>query len=224
MRNEKERKRKKETPRRRKSPPTEAQAPGLENPPPLSRQKEVARDGKKDGGAAGGRQRMESLDTMIQIRSVTAVCLPRQHKKSQHRRRREEDLTFFLSLFPFLSVYLSRSIVVFHYSSHASAPLLPPAAPRRFSSLLNFLHSLLRVSFMPFPFCINTSSSSTTSLCLQRKREAVARFALFSLTISLSLSLDPVTDRRDFKFLLSFRCASAERKTPFLMLFDSTRR
>lgn len=163
---------------------------------------------------------------MIQIRSVTAVCLPRQHKKSQHRRRREEDLTFFLSLFPFLSVYLSRSIVVFHYSSHASAPLLPPAAPRRFSSLLNFLHSLLRVSFMPFPFCINTSSSSTTSLCLQRKREAVARSALFSLTISLflSLSLDPVTDRRDFKFLLSFRSVSAERKTPFLMLFDSTRR
>lgn len=167
----------------------EAQAPGLENPPPLSRQKEVARDGKKDGGAAGRRQRMESLDTMIQIRSVTAVCLPRQHKKSQHRRRREEDLTFFLSLFPFLSVYLSRSIVVFHYSSHASAPLLPPAAPRRFSSLLNFLHSLLRVSFMPFPFCINTSSSSTTSLCLQRKREVVARSALFSLTISLSLFL-----------------------------------
>lgn len=149
----------------------------------------MARDGKKDGGAAGRRQRMESLDTMIQIRSVTAVCLPRQHKKSQHRRRREEDLTFFLSLFPFLSVYLSRSIVVFHYSSHASAPLLPPAASRRFSSLLNFLHSLLRVSFMPFPFCINTSSSSTTSLCLQRKREAVARSALFSLTISLSLFL-----------------------------------
>lgn len=129
MRNEKERKRRKETPRRRKSPPTKLQAPGLENPPPLSRQKEVARDGKKDGGAAGRRQRMESLDTMIQIRSVTAVCLPRQHKKSQHRRRREEDLTFFLSLFPFLSVYLSRSIVVFHYSSHASAPLLPPAVP-----------------------------------------------------------------------------------------------